>query len=247
LCRAARIPRAAASRATAPPALETPRRHPENFPGASAPILNTFPGAMPTVLVILPEGFEEIEAVTPIDLLRRAGVEVTVAALAGGTLVAGRNGITLRADTTLADTLRAAAAKPAATPRASFSDTDTATTAAAFDLLLLPGGPGVKHLRADPRVAALVRAQAAAGRRLAAICAAPAVLNDAGLLAGRRHTAHFSVAAELPARLPGERVVIDGKIITSRGAGAALDFGLALVAELVSPEKSREIRASICA
>ncbi|MDR0901659.1 MAG: DJ-1/PfpI family protein [Opitutaceae bacterium] len=180
---------------------------------------------MPTVLVILPEGFEEIEAVTPIDILRRAGVKVTIAALSGGTLVAGRAGITVRADTTLA----------------------AAATGGVYDLLFLPGGPGVKFLRADPRVAALVKTQAAAGRWLAAICAAPLVLNDAGLLAGRRHTAHFSVAAELPALLAGERVVIDGKIITSRGAGTALDFALALVAQLVSPEKSRESHAAICA
>ncbi|OAM90335.1 glutamine amidotransferase [Termitidicoccus mucosus] len=179
---------------------------------------------MPTVLAILPEGFEEIEAVTPIDLLRRAGVEVTTAALADDTPVTGRTGITVRADTTLAR-----------------------VAGNTYDLLFLPGGPGVKHLRADPRVAALVKAQAAAGRWLAAICAAPTVLNDAGLLAGRRHTAHFSVAAELPARLADERVVIDGKIITSRGAGTALDFGLALVGQLISPEKSREIHASICA
>jgi 4-methyl-5(b-hydroxyethyl)-thiazole monophosphate biosynthesis len=114
-------------------------------------------------------------------------------------------------------------------------------------MLLLPGGPGVKHLRADPRVAALVRAHAAADRWLAAICAAPTVLNDAGLLAGRRHTCHTSVLNELPAALMHERVVVDGNIITSRGAGTALDFGLALVEKLVSPEKAREIHTAICA
>lgn len=179
---------------------------------------------MPTVLVLLPEGFEEIETVTPIDLLRRAGAEVTTAALAEGIHVTGRSGITLHADTTL-----------------------SAVSGNPYDLLLLPGGPGVKLLRADPRVAALVRAHAAAHSWLAAICAAPAVLHDSGLLTGRRYTAHFSVASELTATLAHERVVVDGKLITSRGAGTSLDFGLALVEHLFSAEKARELSAAICA
>ena len=73
------------------------------------------------------------------------------------------------------------------------------------------------------------------------------MLHDAGLLAGRRYTAHFSVASELPALLAQERVVVDGKIITSRGAGTAIDFGLALIAQLVSPEKAHEVARAICA
>ena len=73
------------------------------------------------------------------------------------------------------------------------------------------------------------------------------VLNDAGLLDGKRYTAHFSVAKELPNILKDERVVVDGKIVTSRGAGTALDLGLKLVELLVSPEKAREIFAAICA
>jgi protein deglycase len=179
---------------------------------------------MPTVLAILAEGFEEIEAAAPIDLLRRAGVEVTVASLADGIHVTGRNGLTMHADTTL-----------------------TAVEARDFDCLFLPGGPGVKHLRADPRVRALVLRYRAADRWLAAICAAPAVLHDAGLLAGRRYTAHFSVASELPDILSAERVVTDGRLLTSRGAGTAIDFGLLLVEKLVSPAKSREVAQSICA
>lgn len=182
---------------------------------------------MPTVLTLLPEGFEELEAIGPIDILRRAGVEVITAALADNIHVTGRNAITIHADTTLADHL---AANPA--PR---------------DMLLLPGGPGVKLLRADPRVAALVKSHASASRWLAAICAAPAVLNDAGLLANRRYTCHTSVLNELPAALLHERVVVDANIITSRGAGTAIDFGLALVEKLVSSEKAREIHTAICA
>lgn len=179
---------------------------------------------MPTVLTILPEGFEELEAVAPIDVLRRAGCTVTVAALGPDLHVTGRNAITLRADTSL-DALPA--------------------DAAPFDCLFLPGGPGVAALRASPAVRDLVARHHAAGKLLAAICAAPAVLHDAGLLAGRRYTAHPSVAAELPAILGDERVVRDGHIFTSRGAGTALDFGLALVAALVSPEKAAEIHSAI--
>jgi 4-methyl-5(b-hydroxyethyl)-thiazole monophosphate biosynthesis len=179
---------------------------------------------MPTVLVILAEGFEEIEATAPIDLLRRAGAEVTVASLAEGIHVTGRTGITLHADTTLA-----------------------AVENKEFDCVLLPGGPGTKHLRADPRVRQVVTRQNAREGWLAAICAAPTVLNDAGLLSGRRYTAHFSVAAELPALLPNERVVVDGRLITSRGAGTAFDFGLKVIEKLFSAEKSREVAESICA
>jgi 4-methyl-5(b-hydroxyethyl)-thiazole monophosphate biosynthesis len=179
---------------------------------------------MHTTLVILPEGVEELEAIAPVDLLRRAGVEVTVAALGETIHVTGRNAVTLHADTPL-----------------------SAVGEKLFDLLLLPGGPGVKLLRADPRVRAAVLAHHAADRWLAAICAAPTVLNDAGLLAGRRYTAHFSVANELPAILADERTVADGRLLTSRGAGTAIDFGLLLVEKLCSPEKAREIALSVCA
>lgn len=178
---------------------------------------------MPTVLVPLADGFEEIEAFAPVDLLRRAGVEVVTAALGDGIHVTGRSGLTAHADTTLA-----------------------AVLARDFDLVFLPGGAGVKHLRADPRVRDLVLRQHAAGRWLAAICAAPTVLHDCGLLAGRRYTAHFSVAEELPDILATEKVVTGDKITTSRGAGTAIDFGLHLIALLVSPEKSSEISKAIC-
>jgi 4-methyl-5(b-hydroxyethyl)-thiazole monophosphate biosynthesis len=179
---------------------------------------------MPSVLAILAEGFEEVEAVTPIDLLRRAGAEVTTAALVEGIHVTGKNGITLHVDTPLA-----------------------AVEKKTFDCLFLPGGPGVKNLRADPRVRAIVLAHHAAGKWLAAICAAPTVLNDAGLLAGRRYTAHFSVVNELPAILADQRVVADGQLLTSRGAGTALDFGLLLIEKLFNGTKRTEIEGSICA
>ncbi len=179
---------------------------------------------MPTVLVVLAEGFEEIEAITPIDVLRRAGATVTVAALVDGIHITGRNGITLHADVPL-----------------------SGVEARDFDCIFLPGGPGVKNLRADPRVRQLLLRQQAAGRWIAAICAAPTVLHDAGLLAGKNYTAHFSVANELPAIRAADRTVVDGKILTSRGAGTALDFGLLLIERLFSAEKAQEISRSICA
>jgi 4-methyl-5(b-hydroxyethyl)-thiazole monophosphate biosynthesis len=179
---------------------------------------------MPTVLTLLAEGFEEIETFTPVDLLRRAGVEVTIASLADNRHATGRSGITAHADAALsslgADSL--------------------------FDLLFLPGGPGVKHLRADARVRATVDRHAAASRWLAAICAAPTVLHDAGLLAGKRYTAHPSVAGEIPQILAEERVVVDGKIVTSRGAGTSLEFGLHLVSLLTSADRATEISKAIC-
>jgi 4-methyl-5(b-hydroxyethyl)-thiazole monophosphate biosynthesis len=178
---------------------------------------------MPTVLVPLAEGFEEIEAFAPVDLLRRAGVEVVTAALAATMHVTGRSGITVHADKTLAEVMHRD-----------------------FDLIFLPGGAGTKHLRADARVRDLVLKQHQAGRWLAAICAAPTVLHDCGLLAGRRYTAHFSVAGELPAILSDQRVVTDGKITTSRGAGTAVEFGLHLVGLIIDPPKSAEIGKAIC-
>jgi 4-methyl-5(b-hydroxyethyl)-thiazole monophosphate biosynthesis len=179
---------------------------------------------MPTALCLLAEGFEEIETFTPVDLLRRAGIDVTIASLSEHRHATGRSGVTAHADASL-----------------------SAVGDRLFDLLFIPGGPGVKNLQADPRVGEIVGRHAAAGRWLAAICAAPTVLNAAGLLEGRRYTANPSVAGELPRILADERVVVDGKIVTSRGAGTALDFGLLLVEKLVSAEKARAIALSICA
>lgn len=178
---------------------------------------------MPKVLVILAEGFEEIEATAPIDLLRRAGAEVTVAALADGIHVTGRCGLTMHADTLL-----------------------SAVETHEFDCVLLPGGPGTRNLRADPRVRALVLRHDAAGKWLAAICAAPTVLHDAGVLRNHRYTAHFSVENELPEIRKEDRVVTDERVITSRGAGTAVDFGLEIVRRLFSDDKARETAASIC-
>lgn len=180
--------------------------------------------AAPSVLVVLMNGFEEIEAIAPIDLLRRAGARVVVASLGPEPAVTGRCSVVVLAETTLAIAAQQS-----------------------YDLVFLPGGPGVKHLRADPRLVPLVQAQVAAGKPVAAICAAPLVLHDAGLLAGRRYTAFPATANELPHILHDERVVEDGLLLTSRGAGTALDLGYTMVARLFSREKAAELRQSICA
>lgn len=174
------------------------------------------------VLCLVTDGFEEIEMVTPVDLLRRAGVEVVVAAI-HGVEVTGRSGIRVAADTNLAG-----------------------TSVADYDLLLIPGGPGVAELRSDGRAAALAREFADAGKSVAAICAAPLVLHDAGLLESRRHTAHRSVCETL-VEATGARVEEDGFLITSRGAGTAMDFALAIVARLAGSAVAEKIASDIMA
>ena len=169
-------------------------------------------------------GFEEVETIAPVDLLRRAGVEVVVASLTGEKLVTGRCDITVQADAALAD-----------------------VSEQEFDLLLIPGGPGVKAVRADGRAAKLAQAYAQIGKPVAAICAAPTILMDAGLLAGKRFTSHAGVLPELPESLVGERVVEDGDIITSRGAATAVDFGLALVRRLCGEATAAEVAKGIMA
>lgn len=176
------------------------------------------------VLCLLADGVEELELVAPVDVLRRAGAEVVMAAVGGNIEVTGRNGIVLRGDALL-----------------------EAVNTDELDLLLIPGGAAVAALRGDGRPADLARRFAEAGRPVAAICAGPLVLEDAGLLEGKRFTAHFSAANELPGAQTGERVIGDGLIITSRGAGTALEFGLALVDRLFGEAKQEEIARAIMA
>ena len=173
---------------------------------------------MAKAVVLLAEGFEEIEAVTVIDVLRRAGVEVSVAGLERGA-VRGSHDISVVAEHTI-----------------------ERVEAADFDAVLLPGGmPGAARLRDDPRVKALVQAFSAAGKLCAAICAAPIALEAAGVLSGRRATSYPGF--ELPsAHYLEEKVVVDGNLVTSRGVGTALEFALTLVERLATPEKATELR-----
>ncbi len=175
------------------------------------------------VLVLLAPGFEEIEAISPIDLLRRAQAEVIVASVADELQVCGRSHITLRADRFLSEVIDQS-----------------------FDLLVLPGGPAVFELREKPRVLDLIRRLHYDGVPIGAICAAPLLLLDAGLLEeGVAYTAHGSTIDELPDLQTDQPTVSHQSIITSRGAGTAVSFGLALVEKLFGSEKADEIRASI--
>jgi 4-methyl-5(b-hydroxyethyl)-thiazole monophosphate biosynthesis len=175
--------------------------------------------------VLLAAGFEEIEAVTVVDLLRRAGIEVRTAAL-GPRDVTGSHGIALTADLAL-DSV----------------DPDD------FEMIVLPGGlPGADHLKADARVIAMLRRFAAAGRYTAAICAAPGVLAHAGLLEGRAATSYpgFLRADSAPGlKLRQDPVVIDGHVVTSRGPGTAMEFGLALIELLEGSQAARRVRDAL--
>lgn len=167
---------------------------------------------MARVLVPLAEGCEELEAVTIIDLLRRAQIEVVAAGLAPGP-VRGSRGTVLVPDATLDAVLHQA-----------------------FDMIVLPGGqPGATNLERDTRVLTLLKTMAAHGRYTAAICAAPKVLAVAGLLDGKRATGYPGAldAAQFPqVRLESAAVVRDDRVLTSRGPGTAMDFALALIETL---------------
>lgn len=178
---------------------------------------------MAAVLVPLAQGCEELEAVTLIDLFRRAGLAVTVAGLETGPVTASR-GVVLLPETTLDAVL----------------DQD-------FDLVVLPGGlGGAQRLEADQRIAALLRRMTEQGRYVAAICAAPKVLVSAGLVGGREVTAYPGVLDGLPdIQLSSAAVVRDGTFITSRGPGTAMDFALSLIEILCGRAKRDEVASAL--
>ena len=180
---------------------------------------------MTRVLIPLAQGCEELEAVTIIDLLRRAGIEVIVAGLDEQPVTASR-GVVLLPDTDLEQVL----------------DDE-------FDMLVLPGGlPGADNLDQDPRIHKLLQGMQRKGKYTAAICAAPKVLANAGLLAEKQATSYpgFIDAMDLPStRVLEQAVVIDGKVITSRGPGTAMDFALALIGELAGPEIRDSVETSL--
>ena len=167
---------------------------------------------MARVLVPLAQGCEELEAVTIIDLLRRAGIEVVSAGLEEGPVTCSR-GVVLVPDTTL-----------------------DAVLEQDFDMVVLPGGlPGADHLQEDPRMRQLLRRMAEQGRYTAAICAAPKVLAAAGLLQGRKATSYPGVLESMDlakTTVLEQPVVVDDKVITSRGPGTAMDFALELIEKL---------------
>ncbi|GAB4115620.1 MAG: DJ-1/PfpI family protein [Sideroxydans sp.] len=178
---------------------------------------------MKKALILFADGSEELEAVTVINILRRGDIEVTVAGLTAGPL-RGSRGTVLLPDTTV-DKVRGAD----------------------FDLIVLPGGqPGTDRLRADARVILLLQQMAQQGKQVAAICAAPSVLAQAGLLDGRRATCYPGSLDEFPAvQRQTTAVVEDGKLITSRGPGTAMDFALTLLEHLTSKAKRDTVEAAL--
>ncbi len=178
---------------------------------------------MPTVLVPLAQGCEEIEAVTVIDILRRAGITVTSAGLDAQPVRASR-GTVLIPDTTLDSALEQT-----------------------FDMIVLPGGqPGTNNLLADARILTLLTKMSQQEKYIAAICAAPSVLATVGLLDGKRATSFPGALNDFPkVQQQSDAVVEDGKIITSRGPGTAMDFALILVERLLGSTKRKEIEAGL--
>lgn len=184
---------------------------------------------MARVCVLLTPGFEEIEAVTIIDVLRRGEVEVTTLAVGGegssGLEVRGSHALTLLADRAL----------------------EGAAAGESWDMVILPGGmPGSRSLRDSPDVQALLRRQNERGGKLGAICAAPMALGAAGVLRGRRATSYPGFEKELTgATCVTEPVVRDGNVVTSRGVGTALQFALEIVRDLKGAALAEKLRAAM--
>ena len=178
---------------------------------------------MKKVLVPLAQGCEEIEAVTVIDILRRAGITVVGAGLDDLPVLASR-GVLLLPDTTLDTVLH--------------DD---------FDMIALPGGqPGTNNLKADKRIIGLLQKMAQRGKYVTAICAAPSVLATAGLLDGKQATSFPGALDPFPnTKQQHAAIVEDGKFITSRGPGTAMDFALTLVERLVGTAKRQEVETGL--
>lgn len=180
---------------------------------------------MPKVLVPIAQDSEELEAISIIDILRRADIDVTVAGLADGPITMSRKTVILP-DKSLDEALK--------------QD---------YDMVVLPGGlPGTDHLRNDKRLRDLLVRMAKNGKFVAAVCAAPTVLAAAGVLKGKRATGYpgFLEKMELDhVEVTGAAVERDGNVITSRGPGTAMDFALELVEVLAGPQKREEVEARL--
>ena len=180
---------------------------------------------MSKVCAFFADGLEEVEALTVVDLLRRAEVEVTTVSIGQQTEVLGSHGIRLHADTTL----------------------DQVDDFMKFEMVFLPGGGlGTENLEKNQQVRDVIGSFFAAGKRIAAICAAPGILGAMGLLKGRKATSYPSVTGRLEgAEVTENPAQTDGNITTSRGVGTAIDMGLELIKILCGEEKTIEIGRKI--
>lgn len=179
---------------------------------------------MKKACVLLAEGFEEVEAITPVDFLRRAGIEVSLLGL-GGLEVKGAHGVRVLAEAQL----------------------EKLAPEALFDAVVIPGGmPGATNLAKSEAVKALILRHFEKGKTVAAICASPAVVlhGACGILKGKRFTGYpGSEEMVTGARYAAEKVVVDGNLITSRGPGTAGDFALAIIEALAGKAKADQIAA----
>ena len=178
-----------------------------------------------SVFIFLATGFEEIEAIAPIDIFRRANLDVVTVSISDTKYVIGAHGISVAADVLLADTdFRSA------------------------DLLFLPGGmPGTKNLDASEVLKQLISVQLDKNKPVAAICAAPSILGKMGLLSGKEAVCFPGFENQLTgAMLSENKIVKSGIIHTAKGAGVAIQFALSLVAELKSQAEADRIANSIC-
>lgn len=176
------------------------------------------------VCVFLADGFEEIEGLTVVDLLRRAELSMTMVSITGRHLVEGAHGIRIEAD-------------------ALFEETEYGTKS----MIVLPGGmPGTVHLEEHEGLKALIQAFDQEEKYIAAICAAPRILGRRGLLKGRKAVSYPAMESELDgAEIVREPAVVSGHIITSRGLGTAIEFALTLIGLLKGEEKAAEIQQSV--
>lgn len=179
---------------------------------------------MSKIAVFLADGFEEIEALTVVDLCRRAGLDTDMVSIGETRKVTGSHGIPIDADLTFAEV-----------------DFD------ALDCIVLPGGmPGTKHLEAHTGLMQQVDHFFTSGKYIAAICAAPSIFGHRGILKGKRACCYPSFESHLEgAVVTAGPVEVDGKVVTSRGMGTAIDFGLALVELFVGKEKAEELAKGI--
>jgi protein deglycase len=184
---------------------------------------------MAKAIVLLADGFEDVEAVTPIDYLRRAGIEVTTVSISDNLTVTSKwGGIKMIAVTTLAELAK--------------QGTD------GYDAVILPGGmPGTSNLAASKETGSLVKKMAAAGKTICAICAAPAlVLAPLGLLAGKNFTCYPGMEEKVNGgKWSDNRVVTDGNVITSRGAGTAGEFAVAIIEKLLDKAAAKKIADAV--
>lgn len=176
-----------------------------------------------TIFVLIAEGFEEVEALTPLDLLRRVGINALLVSCSDRLAVRGAHGIKMVCDT-LIDNLE---------------DEDVEE---AFGVILPGGLPGAENLRDSEGVKYILRDMMAARKMVAAICAAPIALKAADVIEGRRITSYPGFEDQLAgAKYIDENVVIDGNLITSRGPALAMDFSLAIVEHLCGTEKRHSL------